>query len=79
LRRGVGFGFGRFGLFLGPFVDLLNWQVGDNAFGGGGTEGLGDGLLATASTSAASTSAATSASTLAFFPRDWLAGLLGRV
>jgi hypothetical protein len=74
----VGFGFGRFGLFLGPFVDLLNWQVGDNAFGGG-TEGLGDGLLATASASAASTTAATSASTLAFFPCDWLAGLLGRI
>jgi hypothetical protein len=77
MRRSLGFGFGPFGrTFFGALFDSLNR---DDPLRSGGTESLGDGLLATAPASATSTTTATSASTLAFSASACLAGLLGGV
>ena len=77
LRRGEGFRFDSVGRTLfGRFL----WQIGDDAFRGGGTEGLSDGLLATASTSSASSSSPTSASpafSASALRARWLAGVGG--
>jgi hypothetical protein len=79
LRYSLRFGFGGIWRFLDSFVYLLTWQVQDNAFCGGWTEGLGNGLFPPASTSSASTTAPASASTLAFASSCRLARLLMRV
>ena len=72
-------GLDRFGRSLFLSFDSLTRQIGRKTFDCGGTEGLGDGLLATASATAASTTPTTSASALAFLPRGRRPRLLMRV
>ena len=79
MRHSLHFGLGRLRrLLLGGFNSLTG-QVGRDAFDCGGTEGLGDGLLPTAPTTAASTTTTASTPTLTFLPRCCRARLLVRI
>ena len=78
MRHSLNFGLGGFRRSVFGGFNSLTGQVGRNAFDCGGTEGLGDGLLPTAPTTAASTTTTASAPTLTFLP-GWRARLLVRI